>query len=214
MTKESQLTGAVFLSKLITQYAQLHSKTIGKAANEYIRQIGIRTGEWIESFYDESKELNWTPDKYAEVIVDLKNSIGGHFTISEVHPDHVVVQATGCPFGEIVQDAPHLCNMTSSVFGGIAARRFGYGKVSLRKRIALGHSGCEVAIYFEPNENESGDEYKDVPITPKNGNPFEWEEETIKALHTELEKSDQMIVSLLDEIEDLKKQVKKTEEQK
>ncbi|XQY93891.1 methanogen output domain 1-containing protein [Metabacillus sp. HB246100] len=171
ISKETKLTGAVFLSKLITQYAQLHSRTIGKSAEEYIRQIGIRTGEWFESFYDD-KELNWTPDQYAEIIVDLKNSIGGHFTISEVHPNYVVVKATGCPFGEVVQDAPHLCNMTSSVFGGIAARRFGYGKVSLRKRIALGHSGCEVAIYFEPNDSEDGDEYKDLPITPKNEKPI------------------------------------------
>ncbi|UGB33178.1 methanogen output domain 1-containing protein [Metabacillus sp. B2-18] len=207
MTKETKLTGVIFLSKLITQYAQLHSRTIGKSAQEYIRQIGIRTGEWIETFYDENNGLSWSPDQYAEIIVDLKNSIGGHFTISEVHPDHVVVKATGCPFGEVVQDAPHLCNMTSSVFGGIAARRFGYGKVSLRKRIALGHSGCEVAIYFEPNETEDGDEYKDLPITPKNGNPFEWEEETINALHAELEKSDKMICALLEEIEELKKRV-------
>ncbi|SDK27086.1 methanogen output domain 1-containing protein [Sediminibacillus albus] len=208
MTETSSLTGTVFLSKLITQYAQLHSKTVGNGAQEYIRQIGIRAGEWIESFYDESKELNWTPDQYAEVIVDLKNSIGGHFSISEVHPDHVIVKATGCPFGDVVQDAPHLCNMTSSVFGGIAARRFGYGKVNLRKRIALGHAGCEVAIYFQPTDKEEGDEYKDLPVTPKQGNPFEWEQETIEALHAELEKSDKMINSLVDELEDLRKQVK------
>ncbi|WP_233499262.1 hypothetical protein [Bacillus weihaiensis] len=81
-------------------------------------------------------------------------------------------------------------------------------KVSLRKRIALGHSGCEVAIYFEPNDSEDGDEYKDLPITPKNGNPFEWEEETIHALHAELEKSDSMICALVEEIEELRKKVK------
>jgi len=98
--------------------------------------------------------------------------------------------------------------LTSSVFGGITARRFGYGKVSLRKRIALGHSECEVAIYFEPNEMEEDDIYQDLPITPKNGNPFEWEEETIKALHTELEKSDKMITSLVEELEHLRKLVK------
>ncbi len=205
----TQLTGTIFLSKLVTQYAQLHSKTVGDSAQEYIRQIGIRTGEWLEEFYD-SKDQNWTVEKYADVIVDIKNSIGGHFTISEVHPDHVVVKATGCPFGEIVQDAPHLCNMTSSVFGGIAARRFGYGKVSLRKRIALGDSGCEVAIYFEPNEHEEGNVYKDLPITPENGNPFEWEEETIQALHRELVKSDEMIMSLVEELEDLRKKVNKS----
>ena len=209
MTEKAKLTGAIFLSKLVTQYAHIHEKAVGDSAKEYIRQIGIRTGEWLETFYDDPKTLNWTPDQYAEVIVDVKNSIGGHFFITDVQPDHVVVKATACPFGEMVKDAPHLCNMTSSVFGGIAARRFGYGKVSLRQRIALGHSGCEVAVYFEPNDTEDGDVYQDLPVTPKQGNPFEWEEETIHVLNSELEKSDKMVVSLLEELEELKKQVRK-----
>ena len=66
------------------------------------------------------------------------------------------MKAKACPFGEAVQNAPHLCNMTSSIFGGIASRKFGYGKVSLRKRIAVGDMGCEVAVYFRPNESEEG----------------------------------------------------------
>ncbi|UTR10027.1 methanogen output domain 1-containing protein [Evansella sp. LMS18] len=209
MIQETKLTGALFLSKLITQYAQLHEKTVGDGAKQYIRQLGLRTGEWIERFYEDSIEGEWTPDQYAEVIVDLKNSIGGHFSISEIHPDYVVVTATNCPFGDVVQDAPHLCNMTSTVFGGIAARRFGYGKVKLRKRIALGHSGCEVAVYFQPTDKEDGDEYKDLPVTPANGNPFLWEEETIVALNEELEKSDKMINTLLEELEDLRAQVRR-----
>ncbi|MDP4172242.1 MAG: methanogen output domain 1-containing protein, partial [Bacillota bacterium] len=205
MNSVHSLTGSTFLAKLITQYAHIHKKTIGNVADEYVRQIGIRTGEWIESFYGD-KNTSWTVDQYANVIVDLKNSIGGHFYISEVYEDHVVVKATACPFGEAVLDAPHLCNMTSSVFGGIAARKFGYGKVSLRKRIAMGDQGCEVAVYFQPNELENGDIYKDLPVTPKNGNPFEWEVETITHLNEELQKSDIMIMTLLEELEALKKQ--------
>jgi hypothetical protein len=201
---KNQLNGHVFLAKLITQYAMIHEKTVGPTAGEYIKQIGIRTGEWIEEFYCDEYE-KWTVEKYAEVIVDLKNSIGGHFEIVSVYPDHVVVKATKCPFGEVVQDAPHLCKMTSSVFGGIAARKFGYGKVSLRQRIALGHSGCEVAVYFTRGSLENGDEYEDLPITPVHGNPFIWEEETIHMLNQELRKSDEMIVTLLAELEELRK---------
>lgn len=95
--------------------------------------------------------------------------------------------------------------MTSSVFGGIAARKFGYGKVSLRQRIALGHSGCEVAVYFTKYSEENGDVYEDLPITPSYGNPFSWEEETIHMLNQELRKSDEMIESLLAELEELRK---------
>ncbi|MEI4526240.1 methanogen output domain 1-containing protein [Priestia megaterium] len=202
--KKGQLSGHVFLAKLITQYAMIHEKTVGPIAEEYIKQIGIRTGEWMEDFYSDKHE-KWTVEEYAEVIIDLKNSIGGHFEIISVHPDHVVVSATQCPFGDVVQDAPHLCKMTSSVFGGIAARKFGYGKVSLRQRIALGHPMCEVAIYFTKHSEENGDVYEDLPITPSYGNPFKWEEETIHMLNQELRRSDEMIETLLAELEELRK---------
>ncbi|MYL70591.1 Fis family transcriptional regulator [Halobacillus litoralis] len=200
------LSGTIFLSKLIAQYAHLHSRTVGSKAEEYIRQLGIKTGEWLESFYSE-KGQEWTPDQYARMIVDLKNSIGGHFEISEVHEDRVIVKATACPFGEAVHDAPHLCMMTSSVFGGVASRRMGYGKVNLRKRIALGDGGCEVAIYFKPTEEEEGIVYEDIPITPEQGDPFNWEEEAITALNNELRKSDEMVLELLKELERLREEV-------
>lgn len=200
---KGELNGHTFLAKLITQYAYIHRKAIGPAAEKYIEQLGLRTGEWIEGFYEDP--LNWTVDEYVHVIVDLKNSIGGHFEIVSVNPDHVIVRAKECPFGEFVKDAPHLCKMTSSVFGGIAARKFGYGKVTLRRRIALGHPMCEIAVYFQPDDRETGDIYQNVPITPENGDPFTWEEETIIMLNNELKRSDDMVLSLLQELEELKR---------
>ncbi|MFC0187407.1 methanogen output domain 1-containing protein [Fictibacillus aquaticus] len=205
---KERINGQTFLAKLITQYAHIHKKTIGPAADEYIKQIGLRTGEWVESYYEKGSEV-WTVDEYANIIVDLKNSIGGEFAISSVYDDHIVLKADSCPFGEMVKDSPHLCLMTSTVLGGIAARNFGYAKVTLRQRIALGHKGCEVAVYFQPDNREEGDEYKDIPITPKNGDPFAWEEETIAMMNQELQKSDAMIQSLLQELEELQAQVKK-----
>jgi hypothetical protein len=201
------LTGQVFLAQLITQYAALHKKTTGPRAEAYIQQIGIRTGEWLERFFHDEQRSPWTVDKYAQVIVDIKNAIGGHFYIADVQPDHVLVKASGCPFGDAVKEAPHLCNMTSSVFGGIASRQFGFAEVSLRKRIAAGDSGCEAVIYFTPDNDENGDVYKDLPLTPDNGNPFLWEEETITLLNEEMRRNDAYILELLDELEDLKKKV-------
>ncbi|WP_404449961.1 methanogen output domain 1-containing protein [Sutcliffiella horikoshii] len=206
MSTKTGLTGSVFLSKLITQYAFIHEKTVGKTADEYIRQIGLRTGEWIEDFYG-NREDDWSVNKYADVIVDLKNSIGGEFFISSITPEYVIVKADRCPFGEMVKDAPHLCNMTSSVFGGMASRKFGYGKVDLKKRIALGDLGCEVVIYFKPNEGVNGDVYENLLRTPENVDPFQWENETIVLLNEELRKSDELVIKLLDELESLKKHV-------
>ncbi len=207
MSTTTSLTCSIFLSKLITQYAFIHEKTVGKTAGEYIRQIGLRTGEWIEDFYGK-REDEWSVDKYAEVIVDLKNAIGGEFYISSISPEYVVVKANRCPFGEMVKDAPHLCNMTSSVFGGIASRKFGYGKVDLKKRIAVGDLGCEVVIYFQPNGEVNGDVYDNLPRTPESMDPFQWESETIVLLNEELRKSDELVVKLLDELECLRRQVK------
>lgn len=203
MTAKQPLSASDFLCKLITQYAHIHHRTIGSQAQEYIKQLGLRTGEWFETFYDKS---NWTPDDYANIIVDIKNSIGGDFFITDVTPSYVIVKSKRCPFGDLVKDAPHLCGMTSSVFGGIAARHFNYGEVNLRKRIALGDPGCEVMIAFEPGI-ESGDKYENVHITPEKGDPFTWEEDTIKMLNEQLKQSDEMIMGLLNELEDLKKQV-------
>ena len=52
--------------------------------------------------------------------------------------------------------------MTSSVFGGIAARNFGYAKVDLRQRIAVGDQQCEVCIHTDQTESSEveGDEYR------------------------------------------------------
>jgi hypothetical protein len=86
------------------------------------------------------------------------------------------------------------------------SKKIGYGKVALRKRIALGNSVCEVAIYFEPDDSEEGDVYVNIPITPEQGDPFAWEEETITILNYELKKSDEMVISLLKELEDLKRE--------
>lgn len=203
MTVNQSLSAKKFLCKLITQYAHIHHRTIGSKAQEYIKQLGIRTGEWFESYY---QIHDWTPDHYADVIVDIKNSIGGEFYISEVTPHYVIVKAHSCPFGEFVKDAPHLCTMTSSVFGGIAARHFDYGEVSLRKRIALGDAGCEVLIAFVPGIEE-GEKYEQVKKIPDDGEPFTWKEDTITLLNEELKQSDEMVLTLLKELEDLKDQV-------
>ncbi|MCA0174037.1 methanogen output domain 1-containing protein [Bacillus sp. RAR_GA_16] len=204
MKQNHPLTANTFLAKLLTQYANIHHRAIGSAANEYIKQLGIKTGEWLESHYCDKNE--WTPDDYARVIIDIKNSIGGEFFITEVTPSYVIVKAHRCPFGVEVMNAPHLCTMTSSVFGGIAARQFKYGEVNLRQRIALGDPVCEVMIAFETGI-ETGDRYENLPITPENGDPFTWEEDTVKLLNQELKRSDEMVMKLVEELEDLKNQV-------
>ncbi len=89
-------------------------------------------------------------DQYADLIINLKNQIGGNFSRSSGPSGTIQVVNSRCPFGDMVKEAPELCRMTASVFGGIAARNFGYGKVELKKRIALNDSHCEVCVYIDP----------------------------------------------------------------
>lgn len=76
-------------------------------------------------------------------------------------PGVIRVRNTKCPFGDQVRKSPELCKMTSSVFGGIAARNFGYAKVVLDKRIAIGDECCQVSIYVDESAalEFDGDEY-------------------------------------------------------
>ncbi len=148
-----------------------------------------------------------TVDQYADVIVEIKNSIGGHFYISEINKDYVVIKATRSPFGEIVHDPPHLFMMTSSVFDGIAARKLGFGQFHFKKRIVMGERGCKVIIYFKPQHTEEGLVYDNLTMDPSNGNLSIREEETIQYLNDEMQKSDELILSLLDELENLKAEV-------
>ena len=52
-------------------------------------------------------------------------------------------------FGDAVKAAPALCRMTSSVFGGIAARNRADGAaVVLEERISVGDPGCRVVVHL------------------------------------------------------------------
>ena len=69
--------------------------------------------------------------------------------VVEATPERVVLENTRCPFGETVMRSPALCRMTSSVFGGIAARNSDEGaSVLLEERIAVGDPGCRVVVYL------------------------------------------------------------------
>ncbi len=101
-------------------------------------------------------------DQYADIILQIKNQIGGNFSRASSDPGMIRVVNSRCPFGDVVREAPELCRMTSSVFGGIAARNFGYAKVDLRRRIAAGDSHCEVCIHTDAANSTDleGDEYR------------------------------------------------------
>ncbi|HCA27945.1 MAG TPA: Fis family transcriptional regulator [Betaproteobacteria bacterium] len=128
-----------------------------------IERLGLDASHCFETAYRQefSHKGPIDPAYYADMICRIKNKIGGNFSRASSEPGMVRVVNSRCPFGEAVKHAPELCRMTSSMFGGIAARHFGYAKVVFDKRIAMEDDNCQVCIYIDPAlaGQQSGDEY-------------------------------------------------------
>lgn len=141
-----------FMRGLVASLGHLNEGLLGSdVAGAYIMNVGLSMGAAIEREYKRywGIERPFTLDEYAHVIVDLKQTIDGNFSHVSTSPEKVVVRTTSCPFEEFVRQSPSLCFMTSSVFGGIAARNFGYAKVVLHQRIAPGDLGCHVTVSLQ-----------------------------------------------------------------
>ncbi len=123
-----QLTPVNFLQTFVilsTKIANQHGCTSSDMG--YIEHLGLTASSCFEKAYREQSDLEGKLDldQYSELIVNIKNQIGGNFSRAASDPGVIRVINTRCPFGSAVKEAPELCRMTSSVFGGIAARNFG-----------------------------------------------------------------------------------------
>jgi len=155
-----------FLQAFITQSLKVgaqHCSNPQTGTHQYIEQVGLVASHCLE---DSARiSLGYTgevkPEQYADLIINIKNQIGGNFSLTSCESGAIRVVNSRCPFGDSVRAAPELCRMTASVFGGIAARNFGYAKVELHKRIATHHDCCDVRIYIDPDAatDKPGDEY-------------------------------------------------------
>jgi DNA-binding NtrC family response regulator len=163
-----QLSPITFLQTFVVQ--SLHaSGQQGCAGCEqdpgFVEYIGLTAGPCFEDVCRKQMGIDGAIDldQYADIILRIKNQIGGNFSRTSSESGSVRVVNSRCPFGELVNQAPELCRMTSSVFGGIAARNFGYAKVELRRRIATGDTTCDVCIYTDRVKAADlpGDEYHD-----------------------------------------------------
>jgi hypothetical protein len=114
-----------FLRALVVQMAQAVEAVGGpELAERAVAQVGTDVGGQMEREYRHARDVVGllSPEQVADCLVRLKAAIDGGFHVVEVSADRIVLTNTRCPFGPVVQHAPALCRMTSSVFGGIAAR--------------------------------------------------------------------------------------------
>jgi hypothetical protein len=141
----------IFFTTLIRELAGTLEAVIGyEEAAGYISLVGQHMGDWINSLY--TKELgvaSLSREQVAQVLVDLKQRIGGDFSIVVQDHQKIILSSSSCPFGDTVLDRPSMCMMTSNVFGVITATNLGYAKVVLEETIAKKCGQCRVTIYLE-----------------------------------------------------------------
>ena len=141
-----------FLRALVVQLARAIEFQHGPdAADAAVAQVGTDVGGQMEEEFRQAEGITgrMTPEQLARCYVRLKHAIDGGFYVIELSDERSVLGNRRCPFGDVVRRAPSLCRMTSSVFGGIAARNSDESAaVLLEERIAVGDSGCRVVVYL------------------------------------------------------------------
>lgn len=151
-----------FLLALVVQLAQEVERAQGPGAAQHaVAQVGMDVGAQMEKEFRLARGIveRLDPEQAAECYVRLKHAIDGDFYVLEANDERIVLGNHRCPFGEIVTHAPALCRMTSSVFGGIAARNFGEASVVLEQRIAVGDPQCVVVVDLQPGPDSPGHRY-------------------------------------------------------
>lgn len=147
-----------FLRALVVQLSQAVEHTAGPdVGEEVVAQVGVAVGGQMEAEYRLAHEIvgRLSAEQVADCLVRLKHAIDGDFSVVEVTDERIVLVNTRCPFGDAVRRAPALCRMTSSVFGGIAARNADEGAaVVLEERIAVGDPGCRVVVYLRESHGD------------------------------------------------------------
>jgi len=183
----SDLTPNTFLQTFILSLMSASEQLEKQQSEQLIEQIAKTAGCFFEEVYRSekgNKEMALDIESYIELLLELKNNVGGNFSLSSSNQDSIALYNNKCPFGDKVVNLPSLCNMTSNVFGGIAARNFGYAKVEIAKSIAKRDGCCEVNIHLNPAfaKNRLGKEYRENKNVHADKKYFD-------ALHSRIEKS-------------------------
>jgi len=170
-TTFSNLTPIFFLQTFVLELVHASEQQGEQQCEQLIEHIARTAGCFFEETFRDENKLQGPlhRESYIDLILGLKNNIGGQFSLAASSEDCITVVNSRCPFGEGVSNFPELCRMTSSVFGGIAARSFGYAKVEIKKSIARQDGGCEVCIYTNTDaaRHKPGLEYSPVPLQKK-----------------------------------------------
>ena len=108
----TNLTPEEFLQTFINEARRIAPFASCSSLQSFIQQIVFKSSACWEDKYREVEQLTGTltSTQYAELIVSLKNSIGGDFQVVSSDHKQVMIHAKRCPFGSLVHSAPGLCH--------------------------------------------------------------------------------------------------------
>lgn len=144
----------------VTLAAELE-ETIGVVeASAFVGQVGDKLGDDIGAAYSKALgTLPKEPRRLAEILVDLKDRIGGRFQIEKATEEEIVLVNARCPFGKRVVGHSSLCMMTTSVFGRIVSDARGFARIRIEDAIASGHPTCRVVIQLKDGPGTDGHDF-------------------------------------------------------
>lgn len=152
-----------FRNEVLLELDSVLEDLFGKVeSTSFLNIVATKLAESIISKYEHALgKRHFSVSELANLLVDLKQRIGGQFRIVDITSTSIRLRNSRCPFGERVRGNPSMCSMTSTVFGRIITKSANYAAVSIPKSIAKGHDGCDVVISLEPNVelNEHTQEY-------------------------------------------------------
>lgn len=148
----NQRNRELFLRELVSELSSALQSVVGmREAEGFVKIVGLKIGEAIYQDYSaDAGDEKWSTQELADVLIDLKRKIDGGFSVESIDEHKVILVNDRCPFGDLVKGRPSLCQMTSSVFGKIAAEQFDYALVEIKEAIANGDDRCRVLVHLTP----------------------------------------------------------------
>lgn len=104
----SSLSPSAFLQAFLNEMMRVCDQHGLDQRDALIEQVGLNAGENFESAYryEFGRTAPLDAEHYADVIIGIKNRIGGNFSLASSTQDCVRVVNTRCPFGDRVKISP------------------------------------------------------------------------------------------------------------
>lgn len=136
-----------FMIDVLTHLSDLMRTSVGNEQTaDLISSVAFRMAQGVKDELGDLPVSRQSARQTADVLVRLKAQIGGEFEVAHQDENGVEFRGCKCPFGDKVKGRVGLCQMTSGVFGRVAADAMGYARVTVVESIARGHDSCKVVV--------------------------------------------------------------------